>query len=157
MLSRNNELVAAYRIRVGRRIGSAALVADGLHARTDGFTSLAVVIGAAGVAAGWRPADPVAGILICIAIFGVPRPYRTGCCTTSAGSPTPPFTSARCRARQPTRTNRHAITSMARRRQASHRPHEYPNARPDRWWKHTGRVPVMAATGLARIGVRAAA
>ncbi len=38
-----NELVALYRIRVGRRIGSAALVADGLHARTDGFTSLAVV------------------------------------------------------------------------------------------------------------------
>ena len=37
-----NELVALYRIRVGRRIGSAALVADGLHARTDGFTSLAV-------------------------------------------------------------------------------------------------------------------
>jgi len=39
-----NEWVAIYRIRVGRRIGSAALVADGLHARTDGFTSLAVVI-----------------------------------------------------------------------------------------------------------------
>ena len=48
-----NELVALYRIRVGRRIGSAALVADGLHARTDGLTSLAVVIGAAGVALGW--------------------------------------------------------------------------------------------------------
>ena len=44
-----NELVALYRIRVGRRIGSAALVADGLHARTDGFTSLAVVAGALGV------------------------------------------------------------------------------------------------------------
>ena len=38
-----NEVVARYRIRVGRRIGSAALVADGLHARTDGFTSLAVL------------------------------------------------------------------------------------------------------------------
>ena len=46
-----NELVAFYRIRVGRRIGSAALVADGLHARTDGFTSLAVVVGALGVLA----------------------------------------------------------------------------------------------------------
>ena len=68
-----NELVAVYRIRVGRRIGSAALVADGLHARTDGLTSLAVVAGAAGVAAGWRPADPVAGILISIAIFRVLR------------------------------------------------------------------------------------
>ena len=40
-----NELVARYRIRVGRKIGSAALVADGLHARTDGFTSLAVLLG----------------------------------------------------------------------------------------------------------------
>jgi cation diffusion facilitator family transporter len=68
-----NELVAVYRIRVGRRIGSAALVADGLHARTDGLTSLAVVVGAVGVAAGWRPADPAAGILISIAIFGVLR------------------------------------------------------------------------------------
>src|ERR1700755_570014 len=47
-----NELVALYRIRIGRRIGSAALVADGLHARTDGFTSLAVVAGALGVLAG---------------------------------------------------------------------------------------------------------
>lgn len=68
-----NELVAGYRIRAGRRIGSAALVADGLHARTDGLTSLAVVAGAAGVAAGWPPADPVAGILISIAVFGVLR------------------------------------------------------------------------------------
>ena len=41
-----NELVAVYRIRVGRQIGSAALVADGLHARTDGLTSLAVLLGA---------------------------------------------------------------------------------------------------------------
>ena len=47
-----NEIVARYRIRVGRRIGSAALVADGLHARTDGFTSLAVLLGAGGVALG---------------------------------------------------------------------------------------------------------
>ena len=59
-----NELVARYRIRVGRRIGSAALVADGLHARTDGFTSLAVLLGAGGVALGWRWADPVVGLLI---------------------------------------------------------------------------------------------
>ena len=47
-----NEVVAWYRIRVGRKIGSAALVADGLHARTDGFTSLAVLLGVGGVAAG---------------------------------------------------------------------------------------------------------
>ncbi|GIH18084.1 cation diffusion facilitator family transporter [Rugosimonospora africana] len=66
-----NEIVARYRIGVGRRIGSAALVADGLHARTDGFTSLAVLLGAGGVAIGWRWADPVVGLLITVAILFV--------------------------------------------------------------------------------------
>jgi cation diffusion facilitator family transporter len=66
-----NELVARYRIRVGREIGSAALVADGLHARTDGFTSLAVLIGAGGVAIGWKWADPVVGLAITAAILVV--------------------------------------------------------------------------------------
>jgi len=60
-----------YRIRVGRKIGSAALVADGLHARTDGFTSLAVVVGAIGVLAGFPLADPVVGLLITVAILFV--------------------------------------------------------------------------------------
>ncbi|MBX9245836.1 cation transporter [Actinotalea ferrariae] len=59
-----NEAVAVYRIRVGRRIGSAALVADGVHARTDGLTSLAVLAGALGVAAGFPLADPLVGLLI---------------------------------------------------------------------------------------------
>jgi cation diffusion facilitator family transporter len=68
-----NELVARYRIRVGRRIGSAALVADGLHARTDGFTSLAVLLGAGGVAIGLPWADPVIGLLITLAILLVLR------------------------------------------------------------------------------------
>ena len=68
-----NELVARYRIRVGAQIGSAALVADGLHARTDGFTSLAVLVGAGGAALGWRQADPVVGLLITVAILGVLR------------------------------------------------------------------------------------
>jgi cation diffusion facilitator family transporter len=68
-----NETVARYRIRVGRRIGSAALVADGLHARTDGFTSLAVLLGAGGVALGWRQADPIIGLVITVAILGVLR------------------------------------------------------------------------------------
>src|SRR3984885_10010174 len=68
-----NELVARYRIRVGRRIGSAALVADGLHARTDGFTSLAVLLGAGGAAIGWDWADPVVGLLITVAILAVLR------------------------------------------------------------------------------------
>ena len=57
-----NETVARYRVRVGRRIGSAALVADGLHARADGFTSLAVLLGVGGGAAGWDWADPVVGL-----------------------------------------------------------------------------------------------
>jgi cation diffusion facilitator family transporter len=68
-----NELVARYRIRVGRKIGSAALVADGLHARTDGFTSLAVLLGVGGVAIGWDWADPVVGLLITVAILAVLR------------------------------------------------------------------------------------
>jgi len=66
-----NELVAVYRIRIGRRIGSAALIADGLHARTDGFTSLAVVLGAVGVALGWQLADPIVGLAITVAILVV--------------------------------------------------------------------------------------
>ncbi|MGB0970819.1 MAG: cation diffusion facilitator family transporter [Mycobacterium sp.] len=68
-----NELVAIYRIRVGRRIGSVALVADGLHARTDGFTSLAVLFGAGGVALGFPLADPIIGLLITVAILAVLR------------------------------------------------------------------------------------
>jgi cation diffusion facilitator family transporter len=68
-----NELVALYRIRVGRRIGSAALVADGLHARTDGFTSLAVLASAGGVALGFPLADPIVGIVITFAILAVLR------------------------------------------------------------------------------------
>jgi cation diffusion facilitator family transporter len=68
-----NEVVARYRITIGREIGSAALVADGLHARTDGFTSLAVVAGAIGMGLGWRQADPVVGLLITVAILAVLR------------------------------------------------------------------------------------
>jgi cation diffusion facilitator family transporter len=68
-----NELVARYRIKVGREIGSAALVADGLHARTDGFTSLSVLVGAAGVAVGWDWADPAVGLFITLAILLVLR------------------------------------------------------------------------------------
>ncbi|GAA4051348.1 hypothetical protein GCM10023063_44200 [Arthrobacter methylotrophus] len=64
-----NEIVAVYRIRVGRQIGSAALVADGVHARIDGFTSLAVVLGAGGVLLGFPLADPIVGLLISGAII----------------------------------------------------------------------------------------
>lgn len=64
-----NEAVALFRISVGRQIGSAGLVADGYHARIDGWTSLAVLVGAIGVWAGYPLADPVVGLLISIAIF----------------------------------------------------------------------------------------
>ena len=63
-----NEAVALFRIRVGREIGSAALVADGYHARADGFTSLAVLLGAIGVWLGFPLADPLVGLAITIAI-----------------------------------------------------------------------------------------
>ncbi|MDX8512612.1 cation diffusion facilitator family transporter [Mesorhizobium captivum] len=66
-----NEAVAVFRIRVGREINSAALIADGYHARTDGLTSLAVVVGAAGVWLGFPLADPIIGLLITVAIFGI--------------------------------------------------------------------------------------
>ncbi|QOJ32608.1 MAG: cation transporter [Gammaproteobacteria bacterium] len=66
-----NEMVAAFRIRVGREIQSAALIADGYHARVDGLTSLAVVLGALGVWLGFPLADPVIGLLITVMIFGI--------------------------------------------------------------------------------------
>jgi len=66
-----NEAVAVFRMRVGREIGSAALVADGHHARADGLTSLAVLIGAVGVWAGYPRADPLVGILIAVAILRI--------------------------------------------------------------------------------------
>jgi cation diffusion facilitator family transporter len=64
-----NEAVAAYRVRVGRRIGSAALVADGLHARTDGLASLGVVVSTIAVVMGFERADALVGLAITIAIL----------------------------------------------------------------------------------------
>lgn len=66
-----NEAVAVFRIRVGRQMNSAALIADGYHARTDGLTSLAVVLGAVGVYFGYSLADPIIGLLITLTIFGI--------------------------------------------------------------------------------------
>jgi cation diffusion facilitator family transporter len=63
--------VAVFRIRIGREIDSAALIADGYHARTDGLTGLAVVAGAVGVWLGFPLADPIIGLLITLAIFGI--------------------------------------------------------------------------------------
>jgi cation diffusion facilitator family transporter len=66
-----NELVAVFRITVGKEIGSAALIADGYHARTDGWTSLAVLVGALGVYLGFPKADPIIGLVITVAILGI--------------------------------------------------------------------------------------
>ncbi len=59
-----NEIVAVFRIRVGREINSAALVADGYHAMADGLVSLAVLLSAVGVWLGYPWADPVMGLII---------------------------------------------------------------------------------------------
>jgi len=99
-----NELVAMYRIQVGRRIGSAALVADGVHARTDGFTSLAVVLGIIGVWLGFPLADPIVGLVITIAILfccGAPPVISGADCLTALTRVlwrTPRKRWARCRA-----------------------------------------------------------
>ncbi|MGH2584054.1 MAG: cation diffusion facilitator family transporter [Dehalococcoidia bacterium] len=66
-----NEAVALYKIRVGRQINSASLVADGLHSRIDGLASLAAFLGLAGVALGFNRADPIAGLLITLVIVWV--------------------------------------------------------------------------------------
>ncbi len=66
-----NEIVARYRIKVGKEIGSAALIADGYHARVDGFTSLAVLLGATGIWLGFPLADPIVGIGISLAILRI--------------------------------------------------------------------------------------
>lgn len=66
-----NEIVALYRIRGGRRIGSAALIAEGQHARADGITSLAVVLGIIGAWLGYPQADAIVGLVIALMIFGI--------------------------------------------------------------------------------------
>jgi Co/Zn/Cd efflux system component len=66
-----NELAAQVRLRAGRRLSSPALVADGNHARTDGFVSLGVVASAALVAVGLPRADPVVGLIITLVIFKI--------------------------------------------------------------------------------------
>jgi cation diffusion facilitator family transporter len=68
-----NEAVAWLQIRTGRKIGSAALVADGLHARTDGLTSLAVLVAVIGSWFGFPIVDPIIGLLIGFTILFITR------------------------------------------------------------------------------------
>jgi cation diffusion facilitator family transporter len=72
-----NEAVAVFRIRTGEQIGSAALIADGQHSRVDGFTSLAVLVGAIGVALGVPILDPLIGLGITVAILFIVRDAAT--------------------------------------------------------------------------------
>ena len=66
-----NEIVAIFRIRVGKEINSAALVADGYHAHVDGLTSLGVLISAAGVWLGYPLTDPVVGLVITVTVLAI--------------------------------------------------------------------------------------
>ena len=66
-----NELAARVRLRAGRRLDSPALIADGKHARVDGFVSLGVIASAALVALGWETGDPIIGLLITLVILKV--------------------------------------------------------------------------------------
>ena len=66
-----NEAVAIFRIKVGKEIGSAALVADGYHARMDGLTSLAVLFGAVGTWLGYPLTDPIVGLVITVTILRI--------------------------------------------------------------------------------------
>jgi len=68
-----NEGVALLQIRVGRRIKSDAMIADGLHARVDGLTSLAVLIAVLGTVLGFPILDPIIGLLIGVAILFITR------------------------------------------------------------------------------------
>jgi cation diffusion facilitator family transporter len=132
-----NEWVALLRIRVGRRIGSAALIADGLHARTDGFTSLAVLIGAGGVALGFPLADPVVGLLITVAILVILRTAVRDVFRRLMDGVDPAY---RHRRNRPGRTTRSASSAQcphaldrppsARRRRTRCRPGPQPRRRP---------------------------
>ena len=66
-----NELVAIFRIRVGKQINSVALIADGYHARVDGLTSLGVLLSAIGVWLGYPLTDPIIGLVITVAILPI--------------------------------------------------------------------------------------
>ena len=66
-----NEVAALIRIRTGREIGSAAIIADGHHARIDGLTSLGVLLGVVGVGLGYPQADPLVGLVITAVVFKI--------------------------------------------------------------------------------------
>ena len=66
-----NEIAARVRLRGGARLRSPALIADGNHARVDGFVSLAVIASAFFVWIGWQIADPLIGVAITFVILKI--------------------------------------------------------------------------------------
>src|SRR2546422_10047226 len=86
-----NEAVAQYKIRIGRRIHSVALEADGIHSRIDGFVSAGALVGLIGVALGYAPADPIAGLAITAVIVWVTIGTARGASLRGgdAGAPAP--------------------------------------------------------------------
>lgn len=66
-----NEVAAQVRLRAGRKLASPALIADGKHARVDGYVSLGVVASAVGVALGFEVADPIVGLAITLVILKI--------------------------------------------------------------------------------------
>jgi cation diffusion facilitator family transporter len=82
-----NELAAQVRLRAGRRLASPALVADGHHARIDGFVSLGVVASAAAVALGAEITDPIVGLLITLVILKITWDSWRLISTTESGEP----------------------------------------------------------------------
>jgi len=104
-----NEVAAQVRLRAGRRLNSPALTADGYHARTDGFVSLAVVASAIVVAVGFKLGDPIIGLAITLIILritwqsiqtikadpGLPQEARASTTTRPATMVTPSTVSPR--------------------------------------------------------------
>ena len=144
-----NEIVAKYRIRTGRRIGSAALVADGLHARTDGFTSLAVVLSApAAPGSGYPIADPIIGLLITVAILYVLRDaarevYRR---LMDAVDPAPGRPDRAGHPGHPGRGRRHRRPAALARAQPARRGPDHRRHRPCHWSTPTTSATASSTT-----------
>jgi cation diffusion facilitator family transporter len=137
-----NEAVAVFRIRVGRQMNSAALIADGYHARTDGLTSLAVVLGALGVWVGFPLADPIIGLLITVAIMGIVWQSARAVLTRSLDGVEPKVTAEIRHAAEHVPGIARVVTAKAR--WIGHRLHA------DVGIAANDTIPLAAATGIAR-------
>lgn len=137
-----NEAVAVFRIRVGRQMNSAALIADGYHARTDGLTSLAVVLGALGVWLGFPLADPIIGLLITITILGIVWQSARAVLTRSLDGVEPGITAEIYHAAEHVPGVERVISAKAR--WIGHLLHADVAIAADR------TIPLAAATGIAR-------